>query len=38
MDYKISIGLAFTREMFQGFFTKNFLDNFGTTTLYFMKC
>ena len=33
MNYKISIGLTYTWEMFQGFFTKKFLDDFGNTIL-----
>ena len=36
--YKISIDLTYTWEMFQGFFTKKFLDDFGTTAFCFINC
>ena len=38
MDYKISIDPTYTLKMFQGFFTKKFRDDFGTTTSCFMNC
>ena len=37
MDYKTSIDLTYSGEIFQGFFTKKFLDDFGTATTSFMN-
>ena len=38
MDYTLSIDLTYTLEIFQGFFTKKFLDDFATTVSCFMIC
>ena len=38
MDCKISIDRTYTWEVFQGFFIKKFLDDFGATTSCFMTC
>ena len=38
MDYKVSIDLSYTWEMFQAVFAKKCFDDFGTTTSCFMNC